>query len=63
MPTTFKTRLAFNRGEKKGREKEAKKDQFQALAPSYTQYMSRNAEGGKEGEEKEKAIDSGVTPP
>ncbi len=59
MPTIFETRLAFNRGEKKGR-REAKKDQFQALAPSYTCLGMQK--GGKR-EEKEKAIDSGVTPP
>ncbi len=63
MPTTFETRLAFNRGEKKGREKEAKKDQFQALAPSYTVHVSVCRRGGKREKEKEKAIDSGVTPP
>ena len=57
----FRNKISFQPGGEKGKKREAKKDQFQALAPSYTCLGMQK--GGKREKEKEKAIDSRVTPP
>ncbi len=59
MPTTFETRLAFNRGKKKGRRERLKRINFKPLRPPIHVSVCRRGEK----REKEKAIDSGVTPP